>query len=203
VPALNLGEIDENPGATHPLRLLVRPGHTLAITGLRGTSPLLTAEARPFGDPDGEHGFEISLRFSAKAPVGRFVGSLLVETDSPIRPRDHLNVLAEVLGPVGIQPTSLGFGEIPRRESKTLTLQVDARDDTSVAIEKVVCKDERIKTQIVELEPGRSYRVEVTLTASGSDALISSFLYVVTNQARQKYIRVPFRATVKAPSSGR
>ena len=196
---LTMGELEHGKAATGTLRLHVRAGRTLAIKGLHPSSGNITVTSEPFGKVESEHGFEIRVVIGEEAPIGPLRVAVQVETDSEIKPMDQFTILAEVEGPIAVRPRDLSFGPVRPKEARTLSVEIENRSPTPIAITKIWCSDPQISFELIEKDPGRRFEVKVILTPNGRSRLLAGRIFLSTDFAPQKMLGVTWRGTLTPP----
>ena len=175
---LNLGKIVEGTGVTKQVKVLLNE-KDLKITKVESTSEYISAKlsklsvvenklaGRPTQDPENRKGFMLEVTLSPEAKAGRLFGTVSLHTNKTKPPVLHVPVHVDILGEVVLQPEVLAFGAVQKGSTASRKILVTETKEKDLVIWKVESSLDWLSTEVLVLEKGKKYEVNVVL---GPDA---------------------------------
>lgn len=189
--SLDFEEVVVGTQRTGTLTLSNKGGGVLHLddVSLDGSSDFELAEQLPDSlDPHDD--MPVSVRYAPGA-IGPDTGAVLLVTDDPTSPTLSLDLLGEGVEPsIDIDPTSIWFGTVTPGDSKTRSVDINARGQGSLVISDVGLVDDAAEafsfalpdgTELpLTMEAGTGISVDVTFAPTDTQPWDAQ-LYIVSN----------------------
>jgi hypothetical protein len=145
-------------------------------------------------DLSGGRQWQVDLTISSQAPVGPIADYVIVKTSHPKQPRAFLPVSGFVRPVFAVTPPSLHLPAVtPRGDGKPVaSLVVKNFGTNAIPITKVTTDVPGFATTLVEVQPGREWRVEIGLADVGKAGPFKGTLQLVTRSPHVPRLVVPF-----------
>jgi hypothetical protein len=154
------------------------------------------AERRP--DTPGAQ-WRVDLTLSSEAPVGALMGAIEIVTDHPKQKRAFLELSGFVRPVFAVTPPALQLGDVaPGTGSVTLFVKNFAEELLSLT--GLETGTPSLRAQIEPVEPGRTWRVRLTVPDTAPPGSIDTRLRLLTNHPHERAIEVAVSARVLAPT---
>ena len=194
---LNFGRVDREDSPSKTFRIHLNPRKDVKVMRVYCDSHSIEIERKPFKGEDGNRGFDVTARLKPGREPGNFHAKIHIWTNYPARQRYHVSAFATVTGDLIINPTRLGFGGIKRGASRTLTVEIKKKRGGPLALTRIDCTDDQIKTKIEEIAKGRHFKIAVTLTPTTTKNRVVGRLYVRTDDPNQPTVMLVYVAGVR------
>ena len=172
----------------HTFRFENGGAEALEIKDVQLTPPLvvtkMTARVRP-----GESG-SVTVRLEAPREKGEFQGSVVVNfRNEGSRPLVFW-VLGKVVSPIEFDPFPMFFVSTQRGQQKTASIEVIIHEPEPFEILRVEHTSSRFTTEVEPLEPGRRYRLSLTLKGDGPAGRRTDTITLVTSKREHPFLEV-------------
>ncbi len=140
---------------------------------------------------------KLEVTLSSGKNKGDFSKTLAVTTNDPRHPNETLTCRAKVLVPIQVNPASVNFGQISRKDSTKQQKVVITRGDLgSLALKLTPTESPGLVAQLHEIEPGERYELEVTLNPPFPSEPLRANLTLETGIAEVPILPIPVYATL-------
>lgn len=150
----------------------------------------------------GESG-EITVIFKPSGKTGPQNRQVTLPTNDPKRqPSVQLNIKANVVPIVSVEPQFAILGQVPKNTGKTVTITVTGRS-ADFKVTEVTSSVPHVTAKVLEGKPGQvdgqpivQVPVEVTLAADAPIAPVQTQLVIRTSEARKAVVQLPVTGEV-------
>jgi thiol-disulfide isomerase/thioredoxin len=177
----------------NPIKLSVKPGIDLQCFDAR------IEETMP--------GKQFDLIVTAKPPYRTGINRVVVpvETSLPEQSELQVTVMATLPERIELRPPRIQLSGRLRNES-VRKIWFTNNDEAPINVVSADATDERVKVEMVPVEPGRKYRFDVTLPEGYNNPETNAAVVVKTDDAKNSEVRIPIidrRAKRKRPEPRR
>ncbi len=138
----------------------------------------------------------LTLTIRSDAPVGAFTAAGRVETNIEALGALTISLRGQVHGFFLADPARLPLGQVRQGETRTRSLELIAQGEGRHKVLGVRSSDDRLQAEVIPIEEGRRYRVDVTLPADARPGRINATLMIETDDPAQREISVRVPANV-------
>lgn len=170
------------------------------VTQIESSSPFITAEEIPTGDPTkGRDSVRIEITVAPGMPTGLLSAKLVVHFKDDLRPRANFFLYGIVVDDIEVSPLVVQFtvgnpGGDNADLAKTLSI-TNYVEDSPLEITGVEVPENLIETSIETITDGKQFAITVSPTEKML-ALTSDFegkIKIKTNNPEYEILEVPFR----------
>jgi hypothetical protein len=126
-----------------------------------------------------------------------FEGEIVVVTNDPLNPKTRLTFQGEVLPPIQLLPLPAFFVATQRGESKTAFIEIINHRDEPLEISGVESPSTRFVTELITVEPGKRYRLGLTLPGEGPAGRQTDTIILRTSSAKSPELKIRANTLVK------
>jgi Protein of unknown function (DUF1573) len=168
---------------------LSNPGSTpILIEKVSMTTPLLVTEM-PHAVAPGAEG-RIHLKLDTENLEGKFEGTILVFLNDPGLPPERLAFSGRIVSPIELSPRPGFFVSGQSDKGNLAAIEIVNHESEPLRIEKIEHPVERFTTQLETLEPGRHYRLILTLKPDGPQGRATGTILIRTSSKRMPVLKV-------------
>ncbi|MFK7736399.1 MAG: DUF1573 domain-containing protein [Pirellulaceae bacterium] len=145
---------------------------------------------------------EITCEFNTSAFVGPRSAVVTVVFDKPFYGEMQLMVAGNIRSDIVTEPGQIQFGEVPKGEERSTSVQITYAGDTNWEIKDVQSENQDLSVRLNRLptSPGRvGYEMEVMLKPSAKPGNFNNEIVIVTNDSKFNLVTVPVRGSVMPP----
>jgi hypothetical protein len=187
--------LKDGGATTEPIKVRVRAGDPLEITGIQSSAAYATATAEPAGTDNGSRLYNINLTVGPAAPLGRAALTLTLSTSSPREPQDNVAVLIEK--GIVATPVSLFLGSINPRVTLPITqVAILNKHDGAFHIKNIDSGDPHLQVKQDMVQDGTEYRLTVSYTGGWPNGAVQDKITIQTDDPIQPTIEIPVIASV-------
>ena len=200
VHTLNFGQVKNGDHATKVVRMKVRKGFDVKLKDVQFMpSDKIACVKKPFKEKNGDYGWDLEISLIGKMETGGFEGIVLVSTDYAARPQRGFRVTADIVSSTRVAPGRLAFGLLKPGQKKTISVRLEKTLGHGLRVVDVVVKDSHLTCKTAEVEAGKIYRVDVTLTAGGKPGDIRGEIEIGLDEPGWRLVKLPYYAKVVKP----
>ena len=164
--------------------------HKFPFTNTGNQSLLITSVKTGCGCiTSGPYDKHISPGGSGKIPVSLFTRgrngkvrkSIVVTTNDPGLPTLQLELVGEILGPIGVYPPSVQFGTLQDDVKQRRVLKITNNTDTPMELTKIRHVSADLETELKTLIPGKEFELTVTAVPPFAPGYLNSAIHLTTN----------------------
>ena len=188
--ALNFGVVFKGSAPTLTTTISSEePG--FQVLAVKPRSDKLDVKTQDITD-DGATGKSIAVSLHPDIPVGVYRSRLSVETNSKKSPVMTVPIFAQVRGDLILSDSVVSFGLIEGPLKKALVQEVILENTAPRAIKVLSTRadHQNIQAQVTELEPGKRFKVTVTLL-EGTSGAVRARVYIETDHPDAEQRDVP------------
>jgi hypothetical protein len=182
-------------------------GQDFQILGVESPYPHLRVvyrEAVPAERIDGRPGrqWRIEASLASESPVGALAGFIAVRVDHPRQKAVRIPVSGFVRPIFAVTPPDIALGDVDPGKSRRLTLVFKNFAEEPAELIRVESTLANVAAEAVAVEPGRSYRVLVTIGPGTPEGPFQGTIVIRTSNTRQPTVEVRLTgrgATAPAP----
>lgn len=127
--------------------------------------------------------------------TGEFTRNIGVETNDPSHPRVNLTCKGRILEPVTLKPRRISFRKVSRTATgQKETIVITPGDAGPLKLKLAVVESEFFEVELREIEKGKHYELEVTLTPPLPAKAVRTNLKLETGLAQAPNITIPVSA---------
>ncbi len=174
-------------------------GPDLEIRSVRSPYPFVKAGYRRLDAGDAENGtrWQVSLSLDRDgAPVGPLADFIEVETNHPKQRVIKIPVSGFVRPEVSVTPRVAELGSRRLETPFTATLEVRNQTNTTISLSGATADVAGIDAEIEEVEPGKVYKVVLTLQPEMAKGPFKGKVQITTSSKRRPLLEVDLSGTV-------
>ncbi len=179
----------------HSFRLTNDGQASLRIQRLLLTPPVTVVDMPQEILPD--HDAALRVRLETVGLAGAFEGRIIVEWSDLTRSPTALTLTGYVFPPIEVLPLPAFFVSAVRGEAKHATLEVLNHESAPLEILKIEHPTERFTTALETVDPGRRYRLTLTMRTDGPAGRRTDMISLHTSSPTRPVIRVPAHTYIK------
>lgn len=172
----------------HTFQFENRGSQPLEIKDVQLTPPLVVTNMTPHVQP-GKSG-SVTVRLEKPRERGGFRGAVAVnfrnETSKPF----VFGVVGEIVSPIEFDPFPMFFVSTQRGRDKTATIEIISHEHETFEILRAEHPSSRFTTQLETLQPGRRYRLSLTLKGDGPAGRMDDTITLVTSSREHPFLEV-------------
>ena len=196
-----LGRLENGIEHVRKFQVKVRKGKKVKVTKVWTPDHRVKIVHEPFEDEDGTTGWNVTMAFAKDMEAGAFETIIAVSTDWEPRPLRGFRVTGDFVGSVTVSVDKLSLGRVVKGEKASRKVTVRKAVGEGMKVIEVYCKDKRIKSKIVETEPGKTAEVEIEFMPAENDkGVVRGTLWIVVDQPGQARFPVEYHALVATAS---
>ncbi len=188
---IDFGRLKTGEAKSLQVKAISREEKNLEIIELDTSAHFL--DARVLGPKDqasmteGKVVFEISL--TDKAPAGKFVEQVAVQTNLTGNVQNSLYVYGEIIGPIKVDPEMITFSP-GINDGESPFIDLSSRDDTRFQVTKVKTDVPELTPVLEAVEKDRHYRIHFEIPETDEPQNVSGVVRIRTNSDQQSEIVV-------------
>lgn len=193
----DFGKVPEGPKVKTLFRFKNTGKGVLKIQDVRASCGCTAAAADGATEiPPGGTG-AIKAEYDTEGRPGRAVKTITVTTNDPQNPTVTLQITAEVIRDIDIQPPNAYFYNLKKGESRAVTLKVLGKENLKFTVKSVASRDGKIQLNWEKLTEGNRIGAQLTASVKGENyGPIDDEIIVQTTYAKKPEIRIPVRGEV-------
>ena len=146
---------------------------------------------------EGEEGrWRVEVSLDRGAPAGSLADYVVVRTNHPEQPEVKIAVSGLVRPIIAVAPKVADFGRRELVEPQSKSLEVKNLGPSDVELTEVTSDVEGLEAVIEQVEAGKHFRIQLTLTDAVPKGDFEGRLTIKTSSARQPVIEIPLRGTI-------
>ncbi len=139
----------------------------------------------------------IVVRLGQPRKAGDFEGLIVVHFTKESSPNAFFRVRGRVVRPIDFEPLPAFFITTFKGESKQQSIEMTNYESEPLRSPKVESDSDRFTADVTTLEPGRRFRVTVTVKESAPAGKMSETIRLLTSHERQPVIQIPVNTQVR------
>lgn len=162
-PTFDFGEVRAADGVEHDFVFHNEGNAELAVTRVRiACSKCITIrEFTKSVAPDATG--RVALKLETYHMRERVSSTAWVHTNDPDQPQVRLRFVGRVIRAISVKPsTTAYFGRLSPDEVAVRELTLEVQREAPITITEAICTDKQIKTELVEVAPGRKYTLRIS-----------------------------------------
>ncbi len=200
VHTLNFGEVKNGDHVSKVVRMKVRKGFDVKLKDVQFMpADKIACKKEPFTEKNGDYGWDLEISLVGKMETGGFEGIVIVSTDFTARPQRGFRVTADIVSSTRVAPSRLAFGILKPGQKKTISVRVEKTLGHGLRLVDVVAKDAHLASKTTEVEPGKIYRIDVTLTAGAEPGVLRGEIEIGLDEPGWRLVKLPYYAKVVKP----
>ena len=178
----------------HTFRFENSGSAALDIKDVQLTPPLVVTTMTPRVQP-GKSG-TVNVRLESPREMGEFQGIVAINFLS--QPSNPLvfEVVGKIVPPIEFDPFPMFFVSTQRGRDKTASIEIINHEQETFEILRAEHASSRFTTQLTSLQPGRRYRLSLTLKSDGSAGRMNDTITLVTSSREHPLLQVQAHTNV-------
>lgn len=161
---------------------------TLEIKNVQLTVPLIVTKMASQVKP-GDTG-SVTIRLDKPRKHGEFFGRVVVNFKGEDSPNLHFRVEGEVVPPIAFHPFPAFFVSTQRGHEKMASIEIVSHEAEPIEILRVEHTSSRFTTEVETLEPGRRFRLSLTVKGDGPAGRMTDTITLVTSSREHPFLKV-------------
>jgi hypothetical protein len=186
--AFNFGTIGLTDEFQHTFEFTNNGQQTLEIENVELTPPLIVTKM-PSRILPSERA-NVAVRLETPREKGEFRGSVVVNFKNEASAPRVFWVVGKIVPPIELDPFPIFFVSTLRGQGKTASLEVINHESDTLEIRRVENPSSRFTTNLETLEPGRRYRLSLTMTGNGPAGRAADTLTLVTSSRAHPFLEI-------------
>ena len=168
----------------------------LEIANVQMSPPLVVTRMSARVAP-GETG-RVTVRLGTPREVGEFKSPVVVKFKGNTAPEKVFWVVGRIVAElIEMEPYGAFFVAVPRGETKQTSIEIINHAEEPLEIRQVEPGSARYTTELETLEPGKRYRLTLTLKGEGPGGKQQDYITVVTSSPTQPFLRIQANTYIK------
>lgn len=171
------------------------PGHgKIKIKKVTSTSPNIVAEVLP------QEKDALSVKIGVTihpGSLGKIEERVMIITNDKQTPQVEVLVKGMVHGEISVFPKSLFFGFIEHGKTVRKEITLMKAGESNLEILKIEPPSNLIATEVVSIEKGTKYLIQVTFTVNANLGTFKDIIKIFTNNSQQSLLEVPLYAVIR------
>jgi len=184
----DFGKVGLDQEVEHTFHFRNTSADTLEIKNVQLTMPLIVTKMTSQVKP-GETG-SVTIRLDKPRKHGEFFGLVLINFKREGFPSVRFRVEGEIVPPIAFDPFPMFFVSTQRGREKTASIEIISHEPESFEILSVNHSSSRFTTELETLEPGRRYRVSLTLKGDGPAGRMTDRITLVTSSREHPFLEI-------------
>ncbi len=187
-PRFQFGEVLSGAVVEHDFALSNTGSARARIEKVSMTTPLLVTQM-PRDVAPGAEG-RIHFKLDTANLEGKFDGAILVSLNDPALPQARLSFSGRVVPAIELSPRPAFFVAGQRGQGNRAAIEIVNHESEPLKIANIEHRHERFTTQLETLEPGRRYRLSLTLKPDGPGGRAADTILIRTSSKRMPVLKV-------------
>jgi hypothetical protein len=186
--AFDFGTIGVSDELQHTFEFTNSGSRPLEIENVQLTPPLLVTQMPSRIAPGEKAG--VTVRMETPREKGEFRGSVVVNFRDPAAAQRVFWMVGRVVPPIEFDPFPIFFISTLRGQEKTASIEIVNHETDPFDIENVENPCSRATTKLETLEPGRRYRLSLTMTGTGAAGRTADVVTLTTSSRANPFLRI-------------
>jgi hypothetical protein len=185
---VDFGEIRIADEWEHTFRFENSGSEVLEIKNVQLTPPLVVTSMSVRVQP-GDSG-SVTVRLDKPREMGKFRGSVVVNFRNQGSEPVLFDVLVKLVPPVDFEPFPIFFVSTQRGQPKTDSIEIIGHEPEPFEILGVKHSSSRFTTKVEALQPGRRYRLSLTMKGDGPAGPMSDTITLATSSREHPLLEI-------------
>jgi len=190
----NFGSIDVNAPVEHTFDFQNNLSETLEIRNVQLTPPLTVTRMTSKVEP-GRSG-SVAVRLQGPREKGDFKGYVSINFKNQGAKTLYFWVVGHLVATIDFEPFAAFFVSTLRGEEKTRSIKIISDEPEPLKILEVKHNSSRFTTQLETLEPGRRYRLSLTVRPDAPAGRETEYITLVTSSRQHPLLKVQANTAV-------
>jgi len=186
--AFDFGTIGIEDEWQHTFQFENSGAQPLEIKDVQLTPPLVVTTMTPCVQP-GKSG-SVSVRLEKPRDKGEFRGAVAVNFRNEASKPLVFGVIGEIVPPIEFDPFPMFFVSTQRGQDKTASIEIISHEHETFEILRAEHTSSRFTTGVETLQPGRRYRLSLTLKGDGPAGRLDDTITLVTSSREHPFLEV-------------
>lgn len=182
------GRLSLEAAAEHEFRLTNTGTEVLRVRNVELTPPLTLAKMKSVIQPGGQSAFLV--RLGRPRDIGKFSGRVQVNFDNPGVPPAQFSVSAEVVEEIEFRPARAVFAATNRGVPREVAIEITNHEPAPLEIKLDNPAGNHYEARLVELTPGRQFRLVIRLTGEGKSGRQTEALRLWTSNPNHRIVPI-------------
>lgn len=191
----DFGKVRAEDAVEHTFVFRNSGAEMLEVKNVQMTPPLAVTKMSQQVQP-GETA-SVTVRLGQPRKAGDFEGLVVVQFTKDNSPTAIFRVRGRVVRPIDFDPLAAFFITTFKGESKQQSIEMTNYEGEPLQAVTVEYNSDRFAADVKTLEPGRRFRVTVTVKESAAAGKTSEKLRLLTSRERQPVIEIPVNVQVR------
>ncbi len=191
----DFGKVRADDTVEHTFEFHNSGAEMLKVKNVQLTPPLAVTRMSRQVQPGETASIVVQLGQPRKA--GDFEGLIVVHFTQENSPNAIFRVRGRVVRPIDFEPLPAFFITTFKGESKQQSIEMTNYESEALRSPKVEFDSDRFTADVTTLEPGRRFRVRVTVKESAPAGKMSETIRLLTSNERQPVIQIPVNTQVR------
>ena len=160
----------------------------LEIKDVQLTTPLVVTTMTPRVEP-GKSG-AVTIRLERPREKGEFQGTVTVNFRSQPSNQVVFEVVGKIVPPIEFDPYPMFFVSTQRGRDKTASIEIVNHEHETFEILRADHASSRFTTQLEAVQPGRRYRLTLTLKSDGPSGRMNDTITLATSSRNHPFLKV-------------
>jgi len=186
--AFDFGTIVTDEEWQHTFQFANSGSTALEIKDVNLTPPLVVTQMPAFVQPGQRAG--VTVRLETPRDKGDFKGTVVVNFKGEAAKPRIFWITGKIVRPIEFDPMPMFFVSTQRGQEKTASIEVVNHEVDPFEILRVECNNPRFTVESETLEPGRRYRLSLTVKGDGPAGRMADVITLVTSSRAHPFLEV-------------
>lgn len=195
---VNFGEVERGKTFTKILKLIQIGTKDLHLKKVEAAEDYFVTRVSP-NEEKGQRGFKINVVLKPDAPVGLFVETIILHTNSNKKPRIDVPIYGNVIGRIRIKPQTVLLGVIEKGSHAANKIEVTSVDRKKFNILKVTFNPSYCLTEVTRAKNNWEFEIAIKVDENASTGRVAGKIHIYTDDSDQPLIEVPVYGLITNP----
>ena len=192
--SINFGDIRPGQNISREISLPESEARHVEIQSVSSDSRFVTTAVATRAD---KKGYTVTVDLHPdNAPLGELKGTVMMLTDHPKDPKVSIPFTATIKGDIDVFPDTLFFGMLKKGDGGWKKISISTASQP-FKIERIDSPYDYLKVRAIPKVNGKDYDLIATLLRSAPTGYLKSEVTLLTDNSRQREIKVPVYALVE------
>jgi len=184
----NFGPIDRNAPLEHTFEFQNDRPEPLEIKNVQLTPPLTVTRMTSRVEPRSNG--SVTVRMETPRESGKFKGFVAINFKNENAKTLYFWVVGRLTAAIDFEPFPAFFVSTQRGEEKTASIEITSHESEPLEILEVKNTSSRFTTRLETLEPGRRYRLSLTVKPDAPAGRETEFITLATSSREHPHLKV-------------
>lgn len=196
---VNFGEVERGKTFTKTLKLIQIGTKDLHLKKVEAAEDYFITRVSP-NEEKGQRGFKINIVLKLDAPVGLFVETIILHTNSNKKPRIDVPIYGNVIGRIRIKPQTVLLGILEKGSHAANKIEVTSIVRKKFNILKVTFNPSFFLAEVTRAKSNWEFEITLKVDENAPTGRVAGKIHMYTDDSVQPLIEVPVYGLITNPA---